>query len=72
MGQSIKGIGDIFVNILRNTGYQIKGNDACSNMVANILLISELKSEAAHDQLFFMRGYKLQIFRIKGCYLSQI
>ena len=30
--------------------YQIKGNDACNNMVANILVISELKPEAAHDQ----------------------
>ena len=29
--------------------YQIKGTDACSNMVANDLVISELKPEAAHD-----------------------
>ena len=29
--------------------YQSKGTDACSNMVANILVISELKSEAVYD-----------------------
>ena len=39
--------------------YQIKGNEACSNMVANSLVISELKPEAAHDQHCFQM--KLQI-----------
>ena len=38
------------------TAYQIKGNDACGNMVANNLVISELKPEAAHDLHCFQKG----------------
>ena len=44
--------------------YQIKGNDACSNMVTNNLVISELKPEAAHDQHCFQM--RLQIANIQN------
>ena len=44
--------------------YEIKGNDACSNMVANILVISEVKPEAAHYQHCFQM--RLQIVNIQN------
>ena len=44
--------------------YQIKGNYACSNMVANILVISVLKPEAAHDLHCFQM--RLQIANIQN------
>ena len=43
---------------------QMKGNDACINMGANILVISELKPEAAHDQHCFQM--RLQIANIQN------
>ena len=44
--------------------YQIKENDAGSNIVANTLVISDLKPEATHDQHCFQM--RLQIANIQN------
>ena len=51
--------------------YQIKGNGPCGNMVANILVISELKPEASHDQhCFQMRQQIANIQNFEKCNLK--